>query len=74
MNAIEEKKIKPPDKATDYFKCVKIPIKHILKNLDINLPKITDAVIKCNKIVINTLMFMILYLLDYFEKIINFQK
>jgi hypothetical protein len=68
MNAIEEKKTKPPDKPTDYFKCVKIPIKHILKNPDVNLPKITDAVIKCNKIVINTLMFMKLYLLDYFEK------
>jgi hypothetical protein len=39
-----------------------------LKNPDINLPKITDAVIKCNKIMINTLMFMKLYLLDYFEK------
>ena len=68
MSAIEEKKTKPPDKSTDYFKCVKIPIKHVLKNPDINLPKITDAVIKCNKIVINTLMFMKLYLLDYFEK------
>ena len=68
MNAIQEKKTKPPDKATDYFKCVKIPLKHVLKNSDINLPKITNAVIKCNKIVINTLMFMKLYLLDYFEK------
>jgi transposase len=68
MSAIEEKKTKPPDKPTDYFKCVKIPIKHILKNPDINLPKITNAVIKCNKIVINTLMFIKLYLLDYFEK------
>ena len=68
MNTIEAKKTKPPDKPTDYFKCVKIPIKHVLKNPDINLPKITDAVIKCNKIVINTLMFMKLYLLDYFEK------
>jgi len=68
MSAIEEKKTKPPDKSNDYFKCVKIPIKHVLKNPDINLPKITDAVIKCNKIVINTLMFMKLYLLDYFQK------
>jgi len=68
MSAIEEKKTKPPDKQTDYFKCVKIPLKHVLKNPDINLPKITDAVIKCNKIVINTLMFIKLYLLDYFEK------
>jgi len=64
MSAIEEKKTNPPD----YFKCVKVPLKHVLKNPDVNLPKITDAVIKCNKIVINTLMFMKLYLLDYFEK------
>ena len=63
-----KKKPKPPDKHLDYFKCVKIPIKHILKNPDINSQKITNAVIKCNKIVINTLMFMKLYLLDYFEK------
>ena len=68
MSDIDEKKHKPPDKSTDYFKCVKIPLKHVLKNPDINLPKITDAVIKCNKIVINTLMFMKLYLLNYFEK------
>ena len=68
MSAIEEKKNRPPDKSSDFFKCVKIPLKHVLKNPDINLPKITDAVIKCNKIVINTLMFMKLYLLDYFEK------
>jgi hypothetical protein len=68
MSTIDEKKNKPPDKSTDYFKCVKIPLKHVLKNPDINLSKITDAVIKCNKIVINTLMFMKLYLLDYFEK------
>ena len=68
MNSIKEKRTEPPDKSTDYFKCIKIPLKHILKNPDINSPKITDAVIRCNKIVINTLMFMKLYLLDYFEK------
>ena len=27
------KKEKPPDKSLDYFKCVKVPLKHILKNL-----------------------------------------
>ncbi len=59
---------KPPDKPTDYFKCVKIPLKHILKHPEITTPKINDAVMRCNKIVINTLMFMKLYLLDYFEK------
>jgi len=68
MSTIEEKKIKPPNKPTNYFKCIKIPLKHVLKNPDINLPKITNVVIKCNKIVINTLMFIKLYLLDYFEK------
>ena len=68
MSAIEENKIKPPDKSLHYFKCVKIPLKYVLKNPDINLPKITNSVIKCNKIIINTLMFMKLYLLDYFEK------
>lgn len=55
-----KKKTKPPD----YFKCVKIALKHILKNSDINSSKITYAVIKCNKIVINTLIFMKLYLLQ----------
>jgi hypothetical protein len=60
-------KTKPPDKPLDYFKCIKVPLKHILKNPDINTSKITNAVIKCNKIIINTLMFMKLYLLDHFE-------
>ena len=68
MNDIEEKKTKPPDKSNDYFKCVKVPLKHILKNYDINITKISNAVIKCNKITIHTLLFMKLYLLDYFEK------
>jgi len=39
MSNIKEK---PPD---DYFKCIKIPIKNVLKHYDINLPKITDAVL-----------------------------
>jgi transposase len=60
---------KPPDKPTfDYYKAVKVPIRHILKNPEINLPKIHTAVRKCNQIVIHTLMFMKLYLLDYYEK------
>lgn len=68
MSAIEEKKTKPPDKPKDYFKCVKVLLKHVLKNQDISTSKITNAVIKCNKIIIHTLLFMKLYLLDYFEK------
>ena len=56
---------KPPD---DYFKGIKLSLKSILKHPDINLPKITNAVIKCNKIVIQTLMFMKLFLLDHYDK------
>ena len=41
-------KPKPPD----YFKCVKVPLKHVLKHYDINSAKITQATIKCNKIII----------------------
>jgi len=66
MSSLGDKK--PQDKHLDYFKCVKVPLKHIIKHHEINIPKITSAVIRCNKIVINTLMFMKLYLLDYFEK------
>ena len=58
-------KEKPPD---DFFKGIKISLKSILKHPDINLPKITNAVIKCNKIVIQTLMFMKLFLLYHYEK------
>ena len=57
-------KEKPPD---DYFRCVKVPIKHILKHIDINTSKISDAVVMANKIVIHTLQFMKLYLVDYYD-------
>ena len=56
---------KPPD---DFFKGIKTSLKSVLKNRDINLPKVTNAVIKCNKIVIQTLMFMKLFLLDHYER------
>ena len=57
-------KEKPPD---DFFKGIKISLKSVLKHPDINTPKITNAVILCNKIVINVLLFMKLYLLNYYE-------
>lgn len=59
---------KPPDIIGDYYKCTKLSLKHILKNPEINLGKINKAVMVCNKIVIHALLFMKLYLLDYFEK------
>ena len=52
----------------DYFKCVKVPLKHVLKHYDVNSAKITESTIKCNKIIIHTLQFMKLYLLDYYQK------
>ena len=60
-----EKEVNPP---TDFFKGIKTSLKSVLKHPDINLPKITNAVIKCNKIVIQTLMFMKLFLLDHYDK------
>ncbi len=59
---------KPPNIIGDYFKCTKLSLKHVLKNPEINTEKINKAVMVCNKIVINALLFMKLYLLDYFEK------
>ena len=60
-----EEEVNPP---TDFFKGIKISLKSVLKRPDINLPKITNAVIKCNKIVIQVLMFMKLFLLDHYDK------
>ena len=60
-----EKEVNPP---TDFFKGIKISLKSVLKHPDINLSKITNAVIKCNKIVIQVLMFMKLFLLDHYDK------
>lgn len=57
-------KEKPPD---DFFKCVKVSLKHVLKHYNINQPKINETVIKAHKIVIHTLQFMKLYLLDYYN-------
>ena len=50
-----------------FFKTIKIPLQYILKNPDINLPIISNAVIKSNKIVIHTLLFMKLFLLKFFK-------
>ena len=51
-------KEKPPE---DFFKGIKTSLKSVMKHPDINLPKITNDIIKCNKIVIQTLMFMKLF-------------
>ena len=50
------------DKPPDFMKAVKVPIKHIIKNPDLNVPKVTNAVVRTNKIIIHTLQFMKLYL------------
>ena len=66
-------KLKPdkdPDKVgpKDYFKGVKIPLKSVLKNPEINSSKILNTVLMANKIVTHTLMFMKLYLLHHYNK------
>ena len=60
-----EKEVNP---STDFFKGIKISLKSVLKQPDINIPKITNAVIKCNRIIIQSLMFIKLFLLDHYEK------
>jgi len=64
-------KEKPPD---EFFKCVKVSLKHILKHYEINQPKINQIAIKAHKIIIHTLQFMKLYLLDYYDKNSNLPK
>lgn len=54
--------------SNQYYKTIKVPLRHILKNPKINQKKITNTVIKAHKIVIHTLQFLKLYLLDYYEK------
>ena len=61
---MENLKEKPPE----FFKSIKTSLKSILKHNDINTTKINNAVIRANKIVIHTLHYLKLYLLDYYEK------
>ena len=60
---MEKAKEKPPE----FFKSIKTSLKSVLKHPEINTSKINDAVIKTNKIVIHTLQYLKLYLLDYYE-------
>ena len=57
-------KDKPPD---GFYKCVKVSLKHVLKHYTINHTKINKTAIKANKIVIHTLQFMKLYLLNFYH-------
>ena len=55
----------PPDK--EFYKTIKVPLKHIIKNFEINQPKINDLTIMSHKIVIHTLQFMKMYLINYYN-------
>ena len=57
-----------PDNQLDFYKAVKVHIKHIIKHPDINLPKINNLVLMSHKIIIHTLQFIKLYSLDYYDK------
>jgi len=50
-----------------FYKVVKTSLKNILKNPEINLEKIQDAVIRMNKIMTHTLQFLKLFLLHSYE-------
>ena len=63
MSNGEAVKEKPPE----FFKSIKTSLKSILKHPVINTPKINDAVIKANKIVIHTLQFLKLYCLHQYD-------
>jgi hypothetical protein len=56
-------KEKPPE----FFKSTKTSLKSIMKHPEINTKKINDVVIKAHKIVIHTLQFLKLYLLNHYE-------
>jgi hypothetical protein len=60
---MEKAKEKPPE----FFKSIKTSLKNVLKHPEINAKILNDAVVKSNKIVIHTLQFLKLYLLDYYE-------
>lgn len=60
---MEKAKEKPPE----FFKSIKTSLKSVLKHPELNAKIINDAVVKSNKIVIHTLQFLKLYLLDYYE-------
>ena len=51
----------------DTCKVVKSSLISVLKNPEVNLVKIQDAVVRTNKILIHTLQFLKLYLLSYYE-------
>ena len=58
---------KAKDKPPEFFKSIKTSLKSVLKHPEINAKILNDAVVKSNKIVIHTLQFLKLYLLDYYE-------
>ena len=60
---MEKAKEKPPE----FFNSIKTSLKSVLKHPEINTKILNDAVVKSNKIVIHTLQFLKLYLLDYYE-------
>ena len=55
------------EKPLEFFKSIKTSLKSVLKHPEINTKILNDAVVKSNKIVIHTLQFLKLYLLDYYE-------
>ena len=57
----------PKEKPPEFYKSTKTSLKSILKHHELNTTKINDVVIKAHKIVIHTLQFLKLYMLDSYE-------
>jgi len=57
---------KKPDKDS-YYKCIKVPLKHIAK-YDTVIEKINETVVKANKIVIYALQFIKLYCINEYNE------
>lgn len=58
----------PKNKLEIKYKCVKLPLKSIIRNKS-DLLKINEKVIIHNKIVVSTFQFLKLYLLSIFDKV-----
>ena len=61
----------PPDKG--YYKVIKTNLKTVIKH-DSSIDKINNIVLIAHKIIIHTLHFMKLYLIDYYENNESFPK
>ena len=59
-----DEKEKPPD---EFFKCVKVPLKHVIKHPDINIPKIRLKLFQFPNILLGRWLLLQPQVQDYVE-------